>query len=163
VEGVLLEILFQEGEEVPVLSNVAVIGKPGDDVSAFLPVTGISGEQETKTETHAGSTVTEPAVPSQPIWQTEGKKRISPRARLVAKELGIDPGQLQGSGPGGRVMEQDVRNAAATRKKEKPAGPSAINPIQEPVFSGEDSGQRDQQCAENYSCCHADILEESHS
>jgi len=139
VEGVLLEILFQEGEEVPVLSNVAVIGKPGEDVSAFLPVTGISGEQETKTETHAGSTVTEPTFPSQPIWQTEGKKRISPRARLVAKELGIDPGQLQGSGPGGRVMEQDVRNAAATRKKEKPAGPSAINPIQEPVFSGEDS------------------------
>ncbi|NLI25137.1 MAG: 2-oxo acid dehydrogenase subunit E2 [Bacteroidales bacterium] len=138
-EGVLLEIFFREGEEVPVLSNVAVIGQVGEDPAPFRPGSATSGERDSRGEEEAKSPATSASVTRQPELKTEGKKRISPRARLLARELGIDPGQLQGSGPGGRVVERDVRSAAESRKKEIPSAPLAEKVAQEPIFSGEDS------------------------
>lgn len=138
-EGVLLEIFFQEGEEVPVLSNVAVIGQIGEDPAPFHPGSVSSGKPESLGEEEVKSAASGSFIASQPILRTEGKKRISPRARLLARELGIDPGQLQGSGPGGRVIERDVRSAAESRKKEIPSAPLAEKAPQEPILSGEDS------------------------
>src|SRR5436190_1818012 len=50
--------------------------------------------------------------PDERNLQTESKPSISPRARRLAAELGIDPARLRGSGPAGRVTEKDVRDAA---------------------------------------------------
>jgi len=44
--------------------------------------------------------------------QSDAKPAISPRARRLAAELGVDTTRLRGSGPGGRVIEKDVREAA---------------------------------------------------
>jgi pyruvate dehydrogenase E2 component (dihydrolipoamide acetyltransferase) len=46
-DGILLEIFFAEGAEVPVLTNVAVIGKPGESVSAYIPGAAKSADTAT--------------------------------------------------------------------------------------------------------------------
>ncbi len=138
-EGVLLEIFFQEGEEVPVLSNVAVIGQPGEDSAEFRPGSEVAGKPESRSEGEAKSLATESSFANQIVIPAEEKKRISPRARLLARELDIDASKLQGSGPGGRVIERDVRNAAESKKKEIPSAPIAEKTLQEPILSEEDS------------------------
>lgn len=80
-DGVLLDIFFNTGDEVTVLTNVAVIGEEGEDVAEFRV-----------TET--------------------GKQKISPRARKLALQTGLDYKDLSGTGPGGRIIEQDIENAA---------------------------------------------------
>ena len=45
-DGILLEIFYNEGDEVPVLENVAVIGDKGENIEMFRPGTGISKEKE---------------------------------------------------------------------------------------------------------------------
>jgi len=55
------------------------------------------------------------------------RKAVSPRARMVAKELGVDPVAIAGTGPGGRVVERDVR-AAATSLEAAPAAAPAGPP-----------------------------------
>lgn len=133
-EGILLEVFFHEGDEVPVLSNVAVIGKPGEDIRLFLPGNFPATNAE---PVHEGPLTKEQgeleSVGTTSTIQETDKKRISPRARLVARDLGIDPYQLKGSGPGGRVIERDVLKAHEQVKKSR----AAERPVTE-SFSGED-------------------------
>ena len=114
-EGVLLEIFFAEGDEVPVLENVAVIGKAGEPVDEFRP--GGSSKPATapveeKNETAKETTVEKPAVAMSESLDEAVK--ISPRAKKQAEAKGVDYNQLQGSGPGGRIIERDVVAAAET-------------------------------------------------
>jgi len=98
--GVLLETFVAEGETAPVFSVVGVIGQPGEPVEAFRP--------------RRGAPQAEAAAPPAPAPVREdqaGAARLSPRARRWAAEHGLDPGALTGSGPGGRVLEADLRRA----------------------------------------------------
>jgi len=112
-EGILLEIFFTEGDEVPVLENVAVIGAAGEPVEEFRPG-GSKPTEEVKTET-----VIVPDVatekPTVAMREPSGEAvKISPRAKKQAESKGVDYNQLQGSGPGGRIIERDVVTAAET-------------------------------------------------
>jgi pyruvate dehydrogenase E2 component (dihydrolipoamide acetyltransferase) len=109
--GVLLEVFFNEGDEVPVLANVAVIGQEGEDTAPFRPSSGKAAEQPFATA-DIPSKQTATIHLENPCL--DAKKRISPRAKKVARELGIDPAKLPGSGPMGRVIERDVRRASET-------------------------------------------------
>ncbi|MFN8207728.1 MAG: dihydrolipoamide acetyltransferase family protein [Bacteroidales bacterium] len=107
--GVLLAVFYNEGDEVPVLANVAVIGKSGEDVGPFQPLTGKRDEQAPSLQGKPALTAREQDHENR---STDTRKRISPRARKTAEILGIDPANLQGSGPMGRVIERDVRLAS---------------------------------------------------
>jgi pyruvate dehydrogenase E2 component (dihydrolipoamide acetyltransferase) len=96
--GVLLDVFFNDGDEVPVLSNVAVIGQVGEDTKSFRP--GIANDQ--------AEVQTQEAPP--------GIFRISPRARALAAILGIDPCSLTGTGPNGRIIARDVEMSDATHE-----------------------------------------------
>ncbi len=108
--GTLLAHFFPEGADVPVLTNIAAIGEPGEDVSKLRPDGGsVVSAAEPAPATPAAAAVPAPT----PAGQPDEILRISPRARKLAKEKGIAVSELQGSGPLGRIVERDVQAAIA--------------------------------------------------
>jgi len=113
-DGILLEIFFSEGAEVPVLVNVAVIGKSGEATDSYNPdksaagasiVAGASLAQET------AEVIREVKVSDAEMTFTSGRLRISPRAKRLAESKGLDLNNIQGSGPNGRIIAIDIEKA----------------------------------------------------
>jgi pyruvate dehydrogenase E2 component (dihydrolipoamide acetyltransferase) len=111
-EGVVLKHLANEGDILPINTPIAVIGAAGEslDVQALGLVSAEKKpDDKERLESVAEDEVIRPApgdlgsgmVPT-------GMVRASPLARRMAKELGIDIRQVQGSGPGGRVVKADI-------------------------------------------------------
>ncbi len=117
ISGVLLERFYEEGDEVPVLETVAVIGEEGEAVEGF----GKPAEKDQEpAEPVAAEEKAEPAeeTPPVPAAQTPvaeapavaaGEIKVSPRARKLAEKENVDLKMVRGSGPGGRIIERDVR------------------------------------------------------
>ena len=135
--GLLLKTLAGEGDVVPCGTDIAVIGEAGEDISGFGS-TSAKAPVETESEA-AEAPPTPPPVPAptpapaapvatQPA--PTGRVFASPAARRVARELGIDYRTLKGSGPGGRIVQADVRAAAASGLPSAPlaaaSGPAAV-------------------------------------
>ena len=96
VDGQLLAIFFEEGDDVECLTNVCVIGEKGEDFSQFTP---------------AGTTAPGHPAPyptSQAI--SGGKIKISPRARKMAEKHGVLPDNAVATGPGGRIIARDIQS-----------------------------------------------------
>ena len=115
VSGTLLETFFEEGDEVPVLINVCVIGNKGESVDEFRSATmTVTEAEKEKVE------MEKKAAPTHETSETEIKsiendrKRISPRARKKAKETGIVLNTVTGTGAKGRIIERDVLNARSS-------------------------------------------------
>ncbi len=114
--GTVLEIFFPEGELVPVFTPLFVIGNPGEDVEAFRPRSGTTGSVADNTQKQAGAaesasllaTSAQPA-PAGTFSSYSSSPPWSPRARRFAEEHKFHPQSVRGSGPGGRVLEADVR------------------------------------------------------
>jgi pyruvate dehydrogenase E2 component (dihydrolipoamide acetyltransferase) len=124
-DGILLDIFFGEGAEVPVLVNVAVIGAAGETTESFRPVKG--GEKTaTPTGKSAEKSVAQVQSKSQPeSIEGDGRIKISPRARILAVSRGLDFIGLTGSGPNGRIIFRDVENALTAKSFSREAVPSA--------------------------------------
>ena len=112
VEGTVLACFYSENDEIPCLSNVMVIGEPGESFEEFAPAA--SAAPETSAEAgpapSAEVNVVE-AVPETVAAAVVPGAPVSPRARKLAKEKGLDPGQVAGSGPHGRVIARDIEAA----------------------------------------------------
>ena len=111
VEGTLLEIFFDEGAEVPVLVNVAVIGSPGEETELYRPgkATEIVSPSSVSTVETASSSVL--ASPVEIFSEDSGKIKISPRARRLAGDKGLNYNNISGSGPNGRIIVRDIEAA----------------------------------------------------
>jgi pyruvate dehydrogenase E2 component (dihydrolipoamide acetyltransferase) len=138
VEGILLAVFYEEGDEVAVLNTVAVVGNKGEDISAFRESEAEGGSKDAleagkDDEGHdnsslAGLTVNpvsaEPdRIGEYPIQNYSDSPRISPRARKMAEAHRIDLYNINGSGPNGRIIAADVerllkQRGTATPKKE---------------------------------------------
>lgn len=109
-DGVLLSKLVGEGDDVPVLSPIAVIGEPGEKpATARAPATN-------RAPAPSGPASARPTAAGVPGGRTDrsgrdGRPAISPRARRFADQNGIAHASLTGSGPNGRIMVQDVKAA----------------------------------------------------
>lgn len=127
-DGTLLAVFFQEDDDVPVLTTVAVIGNPGEDVSGFAPQGGGSPAAEMAPavpETPAAPAMpgkTGPVQPAEPVAPAAG---VSPRARMTAARLGVDPATADPTGPYGRVIERDIFSALERMPEGTPAAASA--------------------------------------
>ncbi|MDP2112697.1 MAG: dihydrolipoamide acetyltransferase family protein [Bacteroidota bacterium] len=118
-DGILLDVFFAEGDEVPVLVNVAVIGAAGESVDEFRPGGSISAAiTETPSAVAVAEMVSAPEVKT--VSETSGKVKISPRAKNLAEKSGVAYQQLQGSGPEGRIIERDIEAAAQALPKLTP-------------------------------------------
>ena len=119
-DGILLDVFFAEGDEVPVLVNVAVIGSVGESVDEFRPG-GQSAALVAETVTGAEIVAENAATPEvKTIAEPSGKVKISPRAKNLAEKSGVAYQQLQGSGPEGRIIERDIEAAAQALPKLTP-------------------------------------------
>lgn len=114
VEGTLLAILHEEGDDVPCLENVCVIGSEGEDVSQFMaaatapeaaaqPETAAPAQPEAAPAANAAANTAQVASKA-----AEGDIKISPRARAYAEKTGVDYRYAVPSGAEGRIIERDI-------------------------------------------------------
>jgi len=129
-DGFVKSILVKMDQTVPVGTPVMILGEQNEVVSqAFIDsLTGGGAVSAVAAQTPAGPVVAEgpQAAPSAPT----GRVMASPRAKKLADELGVDITRVKGTGPGGKITEQDVQNAAQA----KPAAAAKAAP---PVSAGE--------------------------
>lgn len=108
--GYLLKILAQEGETVPVRTPICLIGTKEELQVQAQP---LQESSQTASPPTAASAAPSPALTKTPEAQPGGPKQITPIARKLAAEFKLDLSTIQGSGPGGRITEADVRQAYA--------------------------------------------------
>jgi pyruvate dehydrogenase E2 component (dihydrolipoamide acetyltransferase) len=156
-EGVMLKHVVTAGTTVPVSGLVAVIGQPGEDVSAIAgggapapaaapAATKPAAPAEPPTEKPKAAAAPPPAASAPeptsppaaapapaPAPAPGGRVKASPLARKIAAERGVDLSGVAGSGPEGRVIRRDLEGVAATpRAASSPSAPGVA--VQ---FSGE--------------------------
>ena len=107
-DGTLLHIGVEKAKAAPVNAILAIIGAPGEDISAFLA--GAPVEEE-KIETPAASPTPTPVAekPVPVVVSNDGGRTLaSPLAKKLAEEKGIDINAVNGTGDGGRIVKRDV-------------------------------------------------------
>ncbi len=124
VEGIVLAIFYKDGDEIPVLSNVMVIGQPGESFAEFAPsaagaVSASQADHSVAPPSQAGPLPLHPRADMASESETTPTATTatpgapaSPRARKLAEEKGVNLDAVAGSGPGGRIIERDVIAAA---------------------------------------------------
>jgi pyruvate dehydrogenase E2 component (dihydrolipoamide acetyltransferase) len=118
VSGVLERIVVQPGATVPTGTVLALIREDGPAPAAPAPPVAAAARPVTPAPPAPGAV--EPA--------RGARARISPLARKVAAQLGIDPTTIRGTGAGGVVTREDVERAAAARTAAAPAAAAAARP-----------------------------------
>jgi pyruvate dehydrogenase E2 component (dihydrolipoamide acetyltransferase) len=114
VEGTVLAVLREQGDIVTVLTPVAVIGAPGEDISAFLTVKPVV-KKTAEIEASSKESVSSAAIPQTVgVYQARGETHASPRAKKLAEKQNIDLRTVLPTGPKGRILEMDVRNASVS-------------------------------------------------
>jgi pyruvate dehydrogenase E2 component (dihydrolipoamide acetyltransferase) len=106
--GTILETFFDEGALVPVFTNLFVIGEAGESAEAFRPQGAAAPAVE---EAAPAATPDAPKVERQVARPAPPAPSgsLSPRARRFAAEHDFHPAAVTGSGPAGRVLEEDLR------------------------------------------------------
>ena len=105
--GTLLKIVRPVGDTVPITELIAVIGEPGEDISALL---GDAAPAAAAPAEAAPAPAAEPAPAAAPVAERAPGERIfiSPRARMIAEEKGIDYSKIVGTGNDGSIIERDI-------------------------------------------------------
>jgi pyruvate dehydrogenase E2 component (dihydrolipoamide acetyltransferase) len=116
-DGTITEILIQAGEKAPIGGVLAVLD--GDSGTAPAPAPQAAQAAPAPVATPASS-----APASAPAPATGERLKVSPLARKVAADLGVNLSEVTGSGPAGRIIKNDVEAASATPAK-TPAAPSS--------------------------------------
>jgi pyruvate dehydrogenase E2 component (dihydrolipoamide acetyltransferase) len=135
-DGLLAAISAQAGADVPVGQTIAWIVAPGENPPTVSESATKAPALRSKIESHPAlvpASVTESA--------SAHSAKISPKARRLAKELGVDTGKLHGSGPGGEILASDVQ-AAAMLKPTKPAAQKKPANIEPPTTLGRIMAER---------------------
>jgi pyruvate/2-oxoglutarate dehydrogenase complex dihydrolipoamide acyltransferase (E2) component len=135
-EGIVQKILVQEGETVEVGTKLAIIAPEGAEAvveeSPPLDAEAVSDAIEVEPEPEP-AVAAEASIPPQP---TDGKAAermfISPVVAKIAAEHGVDPGQVQGTGHGGRVTKKDIL-AFIEHGPPAPAPAEPVPPAEIPV------------------------------
>jgi pyruvate dehydrogenase E2 component (dihydrolipoamide acetyltransferase) len=125
-DGTLLEVFFEEGALAPVFAKLCVIG----DTNEVVDVTqaGGSGRSAKASESGGAGKFDDDPNLRNPLPALPAHPALSPRASRLAAAHQIEPHGISGSGPGGRVLERDVRKAleiASVSPRVSPKPPSA--------------------------------------
>lgn len=148
-DGTLTSILVQEGEKAPIGGVLAILNgspagtQPGAEPApaqtaapapAPAPAHTAAPAQaaapvpaSTPSQTPAPAQTPVPAQTPAPAQDADGEERIksSPLARKLAVDLGVDLAAIAGSGPGGRIVREDIESAAARKPAAKPVSTEA--------------------------------------
>lgn len=115
-EGVLTQILVNEGEKAPISGVIAILD--GEDAES-APPSAIHTESEAPAIETTPSTNPAPAQAAPNLTPTTDGARIksSPLARKIAANLGLDLSEITGTGPGGRIVKADVQSTTSVPAK----------------------------------------------
>lgn len=163
-DGVVAAISVPQGQTVPVGTVMLVLATAGEDVAAVKAKAGSGAAPAAKAV--GGSTTNAPAVTGTAVMEpathgmngshseghgTGGRIFISPLARKIADEAGLDVSRVQGSGPGGRIVRKDVEEAiaagsaapraAAPAAKAAPSAAPAPRPVAVPAAAATLAGK----------------------
>jgi pyruvate dehydrogenase E2 component (dihydrolipoamide acetyltransferase) len=127
VDGVMLRQFYHDGDEVPCLKTVCIIGEPGEDIGALMPEA--SGDTSpAKEEIKAAPKKKEETAAPAAQAPAGGAMKVSLRAHNLADRSHADLTQAVGTGPEGRIIERDVAELIRLGKKTNAAVPaSAVN------------------------------------
>jgi len=128
-KGTILQISAPEGSKVAINGRIAIVGEPGekvDSLSAPAPVASATPAAKTVTSSAPAPTVAVAPVVA-PV--NMGRVKISPLAKKVAAEKGVDVSGVAGSGPGGRIVRRDVESAQGGGSVRSSAGIFGGKPI----------------------------------
>lgn len=113
--GILLARFYEAGDEVPVMQRIAVVGREGESIDLLAP---------------ASLTPAEHLAPEVARDNSDGKPQdrvfISPRARNLAGRKGIDYSEIQGTGPGDRIIERDIQASIERQRKMSPVAKAML-------------------------------------
>lgn len=124
--GVVLKLYYPEGTTLACNKPIAAIGAPGQqapELSAAPPEPAPAPQAQAVPQAAPRQTV--PTAPPA-VSQHTGKLRATPRARRLAQKNGVDLYLVPGSGPNGRIVEQDVRNFMENGGKQISAAPVRV-------------------------------------
>ena len=136
-EGTLLYIGVEAGKAAKINEIIAIVGKPGTDVSAYvaaeksganqLPVESVALDENKPAEKNDPLSTPD----EQPQTATNGRVKASPLAKKLAADKGIDISKVSGSGDNGRVTKKDVDSYVPSAAPQKVAAtPTAVaNPV----------------------------------
>ena len=127
-DGVLLKIVAQEGEDVPVKGLLCYVGQAGESVGDAPAAPAAAAP--------AAAPAAPAAAPAAVPVAAGARLRVSPLARKTAAKLGVDLSKLTGSGPSGRIRQQDVLAAANAAQAAAPAPAAAAAPAARPAAKG---------------------------
>src|SRR5579875_1371313 len=114
--GVVKRLLVQEGETVPVGTAIAELEVEGEGEEE--PEPAVTGPAETEASARPGA----PQAAERPAPARREGVRYSPAVRKLAEEFGINPDDVPGTGAGGRVTRNDIRQFAEAGERRRPAG-----------------------------------------
>jgi pyruvate dehydrogenase E2 component (dihydrolipoyllysine-residue acetyltransferase) len=129
-DGVLAGVKIQAGAEVPVGQTIAWIVSPGEIPPTDEVATG-SGRKTTAAAVPAAAAIPPAASANQPIPapSTTQPIKISPKARRLASERGVNLADVRGSGAGGEILASDILAAAESKPSPSPATVDSGSPI----------------------------------
>lgn len=108
-DGTMLAIFFEEGDDVPCLTNVCVIGQPGEGFEEFNPNTTETAPEEPAAVSTPVAAAIPASAPAVKAVSADGHIAISPRAKNLATRTGVNPAFVAGTGPYGRIIEKDIK------------------------------------------------------
>ena len=139
-EGILSEILVQEGGKAPVGATLGILLEDGEeaDAPAAVATAPVATPTETTPDPVSPPAASAPAAPTPaPVTPPAGGRiSASPLARKMAAAAGIDLSTIQGTGPGGRITKDDVEKASSSptpsptqATQQAPAPAAATSPL----------------------------------
>ncbi len=118
IDGVLLKIIAQEGEDIPVKGLLGLVGQPGEQTAA-APAAPIPAQAPPSAPVPEKPPVSAPALQGRRI-------RISPLARKTAARLGVDYTGITGTGTSGRIIQKDILAQHQAAPKAQPVQAPAV-------------------------------------
>ena len=128
--GTLTEIVVSEGETVPIGTVIARVGDSGEGSDRSTAGPGVVGGGDLRAKLSSAPPPTTPPAEeaSETAPEASGRVKASPLAKRLARESGLDLGQLTGSGPGGRIVKADVEQAVSSAGGVGSGGPRTEAP-----------------------------------
>jgi pyruvate dehydrogenase E2 component (dihydrolipoamide acetyltransferase) len=125
-DGILGGITAKEGDVIPVGQTIGWLLKPGEQPPANVAATQTGRKMDSAPAAAAAA-----AAPAAPEPVSAAGARISPKARRLAREHGVDIATLRGSGPGGEILAEDIMKSASAAQT-APAAATA-RPVSAPA------------------------------
>jgi pyruvate dehydrogenase E2 component (dihydrolipoamide acetyltransferase) len=110
--GILRRVLVRAGDDVAVGAALAILGEAGEDIEDLVKASAVPAQPAPAPVPPAAPARSATVGPQAPAGPVGKRQPISPAARRLAREMGVDLSPVAGTGPGGLVTEHDVRAAA---------------------------------------------------